>query len=143
MKNKDIYNLSKLKVVMYLDENRASNLEIYNKDGDKMTHTVSSKVSSFELYNLWLEGESSILTIKEQDYITNIIAPLLPQTKNIIIIKVSSVDKSYESLWIRYTDIEGQIFYLRFPKFIAGTRYKGMKVDYIYELEDLIEGYHK
>ena len=130
MKNKEKYDLSKLKIKWRGNES----IEIYADDGVYRLNSNNNSILLRGLVN-WLEQEYKeppILDGEGREYLSAVIRPW--RNKVISIVKMYCVACEY--IVINYDD-EGYIETVVLPFFKAGTMYKGMELNKEYSIEKL------
>ena len=122
MKNKDRYQLSKLKAKFSVTCN---GVELY--DGDKHIAHLDDYDELFR----WLEQDCSPLTDKEREYLKAVIKPWRAKVKSI----AKKADPICLKLYISIRVINESSVML--PLFMHDTMYKGMELGKEYSLDEL------
>lgn len=130
MKNKDLYDLKKLKVHI-----GGSSKMSLSYEGKHITELRNTNTSRERCILKWLEQDYSPLDDKEKEYLSAVIKPWRSKVK--FIKKLETCDGEYQFIYIRYIDTDGTFEELNFPLFEPNTMYKGMELDREYTLEDL------
>lgn len=119
MKNKDRYNLKKLKV----NFGTWDGVDLY--DGDNHI----AHLDTYDGLFWWLEQEYSILTDSERAYLSAVIKPWRLRVKSIV---------KQERLLMELIVIKCRDRWdVELPNFERGTMYQGMELNKEYSLEDL------
>lgn len=139
MKNKEKYDLSKLKLDSLTCDGEIKYMVVYEETSSGIKKLFEKQyikhVYSYQLlidFANWLEEEyePKILDEKEKEYLSAVIKPFRK--------KVKYIEKRIFSTGAEYIRIcltEDET--VNFPNFKKGTMYKGMKVNKRYTLEEL------
>lgn len=131
MKNKDRYQLSKLKAKFSVTCN---GVDLF----DGVNHIAH--LDTYEELFCWLEKEHLPLTIKEEAYLKGVIRPWLNEWRVKYIRKnkwlfTDDINREYISITIYDKGLHSWYVYL--PPFEKGTMYEGMELGKEYSLEEL------
>ena len=126
MKNKDRYQLSKLKAKFNVT---CSGVDLYYKD------EFIVYLESYDELFWWLEQDYSPLDEKEKAYLSAVIRPWRDKVECIRKQRFLAKE-NYEFICIVYRDVIG-FNHVDFPNFPKGTMYQGMELSKGYTLEEL------